>query len=298
MNANQAKKVPLYDLLAQLGHHAVDVKHNGNEVWYRSPFRPQEKTASFKIKLSDNVWYDFGEGAGGNVLDFVMKHQHTDFKGALAFLERTPTKAAGQFRHISAIPDLFIRPKKEKEPEVIDVKPVYHYALKEYLKERGLAVEMAVRYLREVVYKVQDKEYFALGFANRAGGFELRSSVFKGGIGEKDISVIENGSNKICAFEGFMDFLSYLTLNPANEKKNDYLILNSTAMKGKGAKFILSKGYEFIDTYFDNDTGGIKTNEYFRESILNVAVCAKNELYAGHKDLNEFICPKSRAVKV
>jgi hypothetical protein len=108
MNSAQAKKVPLYDLLTRLGHQAIDVRKGGDEVWYRSPFRPGENTASFKIKISDNVWYDFGEGAGGNVLDFVMRYQHTDFKGALSFLERSPNKPVGQFRHISAIPDLFI----------------------------------------------------------------------------------------------------------------------------------------------------------------------------------------------
>lgn len=295
MNANQAKKVPLYDLLSQLGHQAIDVKHGGDEVWYRSPFRPQEKTASFKIKLSDNVWYDFGEGVGGNVLDFVMKHQRTDFKGALSFLERSPNKPVSQFRHISTIPDLFIRPAREKEPEITDVKPIYHYALKEYLKGRGINIEIATRYLREVKYIVGGKEYFALGFENRAGGWELRSSVFKGGIGEKDISVFQLGNKSICAFEGFMDFLSYLTLKGTDYSENDYLILNSTAMKGKGVKFINSNEYSNVNTYFDNDTGGIKTNEYFKNSLLNTIVTPKNGNYEGYKDLNEFVCNRKAA---
>jgi DNA primase len=54
------------------------VRKSGDEVWYFSPFR-NEKTASFKIKMSDNVWYDFGDGAGGNVIDFVMRYKGCDF---------------------------------------------------------------------------------------------------------------------------------------------------------------------------------------------------------------------------
>jgi predicted solute-binding protein len=50
---------------------------------------------------------------------------------------------------------------REKEPEIIAVKPVYHYALKGYLKGRGVNTEIATRYLRKIKYKVGDKEYFA-----------------------------------------------------------------------------------------------------------------------------------------
>jgi hypothetical protein len=292
MNSAQAKKVPLYDLLMRLGHHAIDVRKGGDEVWYRSPFRPGENTASFKIKMSDNVWYDFGEGAGGNVLDFVMKYQRIDFKGALTFLETAPKRSPGDFKDISAVPDLFVKPPKEKDREIIAAKPIFHYALKEYLKERGIANDVGMKYLREVNYKVTDKEYFALGFANRAGGWELRSSVFKGGIGEKDISVYETGNKVINAFEGFMDYLSYLTLNKGVEPDCDVVVLNSASMKEKALKFIKGRGYEAVHTYFDNDAAGEKINEYFKENLTGMAVTPQNEKYAGFKDLNEFVCDK------
>ena len=78
MNSSQAKKISLYSLMHHIGRSPVDVRKSGDEVWYCSPFR-NEKTGSFKIKLSENVWYDFGEGAGGNIIDFVMRYKNCDF---------------------------------------------------------------------------------------------------------------------------------------------------------------------------------------------------------------------------
>src|SRR5215211_3720704 len=71
MNTRQAKRIPLQDILSQLGYQPA--KQVRGEFWYCSPFRP-EIVPSFKVNPERNVWYDFGEGAGGNVLDFVMKY--------------------------------------------------------------------------------------------------------------------------------------------------------------------------------------------------------------------------------
>lgn len=40
---------------------------------FLSPFR-SETEPSFKINLERNIWYDFGLGTGGNVIDFAMQH--------------------------------------------------------------------------------------------------------------------------------------------------------------------------------------------------------------------------------
>jgi DNA primase len=38
-----------------------------------SPFRPNERTPSFKIDPVKNLWFDFGSGEGGTIIDFVQK---------------------------------------------------------------------------------------------------------------------------------------------------------------------------------------------------------------------------------
>ena len=67
MNSKQAKELPLPDFLAQLGYQPANVR--GPDIWYRSPFRPDERTPSFKIDRNKNVWFDFGLGQGGTIID-------------------------------------------------------------------------------------------------------------------------------------------------------------------------------------------------------------------------------------
>ena len=58
--------------------------HNGYAL-YKSPFR-DEKTASFKVDYLQNLWYDFGSGEGGSIIDLVMKMQQCNFIQATQFL--------------------------------------------------------------------------------------------------------------------------------------------------------------------------------------------------------------------
>ena len=87
-----------------------------------------------------------------------------------------------------------------------------HPALVSYLTGRGIDPAIARTYCREVRYTIGGKEYFAVGFRNDAGGWELRSARFKGGSSPKHITTLDNGSDMAMAFEGFIDFLSYLSL--------------------------------------------------------------------------------------
>ena len=67
LSVAQAKEIDLVDLLAAIGHQPQKVRNQ--DYWYLSPFR-DEKTASFKVNRKLNVWFDFGEGKGGNLIDF------------------------------------------------------------------------------------------------------------------------------------------------------------------------------------------------------------------------------------
>lgn len=296
MNASQAKKIPLYDLLSELGYSPVDTRKSGNEVWYCSPFR-NEKDASFKIRLDQNIWYDFGEGEGGNILDFVMKYKNCDFTQALSYLSDKSIKPSN---HFSAKANDDEQPALDffnrASPLITDMKPLFHFALKDYLKERGIDFSVAYKYLKELHYKVDDKSYFALGFQNISNGWELRNQFFKGCLGKKDISLIETGSKHVSAFEGFMDFVSYLTHKGSVDMETDVLVLNSTAMKARAIELIREKGYNKINTYFDNDRGGVATHELFCKELPHMEIKPMNALYMPYKDFNDFL--RSRAGKL
>jgi hypothetical protein len=88
-------------------------------------------------------------------------------------------------------------------------------ALLSYLQERGINTALAKRECREAHFTNNGKRYFAIAFPNISGGYEIRNRYFKGCIAPKEISHIRQSGEprKACyVFEGFMDYLSFLTL--------------------------------------------------------------------------------------
>ena len=101
---------------------------------------------------------------------------------------------------------------------VKDSKPVSRI-----LVEKGEAVDNQAALLLPVSYTHlfthNGKPYFAIGFPNTAGGYEVRNPFFKGCVAPKDITHIRQQGvprNMCYLFEGFMDYLSFLTIRMKN----------------------------------------------------------------------------------
>ena len=148
-------------------------------------------------------------------------------------------------------------------PQFTDVEiiPLRNYALLNYLQERGIPIEIATAHCVEVHYRLHDKQYFAVGFPNESGGYEIRNKFFKGSIPPKAVSVIKNGSPVVNVYEGFMDFLSGLTLGYGRTEDN--LVLNSVANVSKAYKHL--DCYDQINTWLDNDDAARKCLETLRK---------------------------------
>lgn len=117
-------------------------------------------------------------------------------------------------------------------------------------------------------YQLEDRQYFAAGFENRSGGYELRNPYFKGSSSPKDITHIENGGKSICVVEGFMDFLSLLTLRKnLHPVQSDFLVLNSVSLAEKSLDVL--KDYQNVFLYLDHDNAGKKTQEKYQLAELN-----------------------------
>ena len=56
----------------------VTLKRNGSDFVGLCPFH-REKTPSFHISSDKQLFYCFGCGTGGNVIDFIMKIENLDF---------------------------------------------------------------------------------------------------------------------------------------------------------------------------------------------------------------------------
>lgn len=244
---------------------------------YLSPLR-EERTPSFKVDYMQNLWYDFGLGTGGSIIDLVMRMERCNFTQAIRLLsdgDRTPIPAP--VSSSVALPASTLR-------ILFDIPP-RHPALVGYLSSRGISPEIATIHCREVHYAVGGREYFAVGFRNDAGGWELRSERFKGSVSPKYITTIDNRSDTAVAFEGFMDFLSYLSME--KRLQPDAAMLNSVANLPKAIPFL--ERHSTIHAFFDNDDTGRKATAELKRLCPNSTVIDRSHLYREHKDLNEYL---------
>ena len=226
------RRMPLADFLARLGHEPV--RRSGNELWYRAPYR-SERTPSFRVNVAKQLWYDFGLGKGGDIFTLAGEFaQSVDFMEQARFI----AKAANMVVDRSAFPTYQPKPA-EPAFEGVEAVPLLRSPLTDYLAERGMPYAVASHHCFRLNYGVRGKRYFAIGFPNMAGGYEVRSRHFKGCIPPKDVSLekLENTAADVCSvFEGFMDFLSAATLGIVGN--GDSLVLNSVSNVEKAMKHL------------------------------------------------------------
>ena len=255
MNINEIKRIKLADYLQSLGH--TPVKQQGKNLWYKSPLR-NETDASFKVNTELNQWYDFGIGKGGNIIALAAELYHSENVAYLLerIAERTPYIRPASFS--------FGKQQTSNHSfEEIKVGELSSPALIDYLRGRGINIELAKRECKELRFEHNGKPYFAIGFPNISGGYELRNRYFKGCLAPKDNTHIrQHGEQRaVCyLFEGFMDYLSFLTIrvnnNPEEPRTNeqDYMVLNSVTNLSKAEQLL--RPYSRIGCFLDNDHAG------------------------------------------
>lgn len=64
-----------------------DFEEKGGELWSISPFNPSEKTPSFSYRRETKCFYDFSVGFGGNVIDFIVRHDEVSVAVAVRKLK-------------------------------------------------------------------------------------------------------------------------------------------------------------------------------------------------------------------
>lgn len=295
MNIQEAKQIRIADYLQSLDY--TPVKQQGNSLWYKSPFR-QETEASFKVNTELNQWFDYGLGRGGNIIALAEELYASDYVPYLL------NKIAEQASHIRPVSFSFRQQASEPSFQQLEVRELTHPALLRYLQERGIDTELARSECKELHFIHNGKPYFAIGFPNVAGGYEVRNRFFKGCIAPKDISHIRQQGEpreKCLVFDGMMDYLSFLTLRMRNCPTmpnldgQDYIILNSVANVSKAIDVL--HGYERIHCLLDNDEAGRNAYlELAREFDGHIRDFSDN--YNGHKDLNDYLCGIRRNLTV
>ena len=285
MNAKQAKELALVDFIQRLGHEPTS--RRGNDVWFKSPLNPDERTPSFKVDATRNIWYDFARGEGGTIIDFAERYfSLRDVSSVLATIESVTggvavaTRSASRPEHIDQ--------RARERPTIESVSAISDPNLEVYLESRAIPLDLARLYLKEVSYLVDGRRYRALAFPNQAGGFEVRSPTFKGSLGTKDITVFRApGRTDTAIFEGSFDFLSTLQHYGLRAPRANVIVLNSLALIERAVAHLKAEQLTNVYAYLDHDQAG--ENALARLSAGPWSVQDASSFYQDHKDANEYL---------
>lgn len=317
-NAQWVKEnISMPNLLDRFGHQPVNITKQGRKYWYISPFR-YEKEPSFHTSYLGGkwIWNDFGRGdvkGSGTVIGFLEMHENVGVSDALKILkELFPHQGrAVSLASLQSTPlfkNLSLNQKSKSKDPVEDTliinevkEQIWNKRLVGYLAgERKINHKLALPYLKHIKYmNVQTgKNYDTLGFINESGDYECRDKYFKGILKSpdaqhrntaKDISYIPGtDKGRVAVFEGFMDFLTVLTIKNLPVLPVDVIVLNMVNMRRRALDFIKQSGYEKTYTFFDNDRAGEKTTQMFIDQ-LGKRCKPQNHLYKKSNDYNELL---------
>ena len=286
---SRIKRYPIVEYLERKG--IKPVRKTPTYAMYRSPLR-EETHPSFKVDTEKNLWIDYGEGRGGSIIDLCMRMEGCTLSEAIRRLgQNAPDNGTYNFLNDfvpnNPQPAMAVNGARR----LIEISDTLSPHLQDYLtKERCIDLEKAMPFLKCISYEVRGRLYQAIGFANLSSGYELRDNkMFKGTIAPKDITPIFtdkiiNQIQPTCVFEGFMDFLSFLSMK--EEVTSACLVLNSVSNTAKAIRYMNAQGISSIRTFLDNDDAGRRAVQDFIKAGFHVE--DMNIHYKDFKDLNDF----------
>jgi hypothetical protein len=301
------KQTPITDYLQSIGVSPVGT--SGHQLVYSSPI-VNEKTPSFFVEPKKNVFNDFASGQKGDVVRLVRLIEQLPFFDALNRLESlkggncdvngmcngrvSNVNMTFQRRANDVTPASFSFSGENSLPAnpktvITKVHTLSNPVLIQYIKHRGISIELANLYLKEVHFINQGKQYFAIGFPNNGDGYELRSANYKSKTAN-GISVFEKYTDTLNLFEGFFDFLSALQYYNTYTLRYTTIVLNSTSNLSLAYPYL--KNRLVINCFLDNDKGGqqavnqLLTKQY---PVINQSAI----LHPNSKDFNDYLLGKS-----
>ncbi|WP_315352076.1 toprim domain-containing protein [Segatella oris] len=284
---SRIKRYPIVEYLERKG--IKPVRRTPAYALYRSPFR-EDTHPSFKVDTEKNLWIDYAEGRGGSIIDLCMRLEGCTLSEAIRLLGRNApdytacnSQKADRAMKRSSIP-MASASGVRRLIEISDTLPPH---LLKYLQEdRCIDMEKAMPFLCCISYEIRGFHYQAIGFANQSGGYELRDNgTFKGTIAPKDITpIFTDRVEPVCIFEGFMDFLSFLSMK--EEVIHHCLVMNSVSNVARSIRYLHDVNVFSIRAFLDNDEAGHRTTEDFAKAGFKVEDMSVH--YRSFKDLNEY----------
>ena len=305
MRAKEARLISIGAFLKSEGFNPTSIKNNAKELWYNSPLRSGDSSPSFKVNVNKNLWFDFWLAKGGNALDLVCELKKLTIKEALAFIDssyllncpysviknQSEILPAGQKeKHLGGL-----KSWEKRSLEVLKICPIENSELVDFLQKRKITLTIARKYASEIHFKPprSDKIYFGVGLSC-GDGFEVRNKLFKGFVWKhKDLIKINlKNDSSLSIFEGFMDFLAFLSFYQKDDFQNSVIILNSVSLKKRALQVIQDFSFSKIYLFLDNDEAWSVCKQFFLNSVVDVPVVDNSGLYNGFKDFNDMVMKK------
>ena len=288
MKEEDLSRIKRYSIVEYLERKGIrPVRKTPTYAMYRSPLR-EETHPSFKVDTEKNLWIDYAEGRGGSIIDLCMRMEGCTLSEAIRRLgqnasDNGTSSFLNDFVPNNSQPVMAVNGAR-RLIEISDTLPPH---LQDYLtKERCINLEKAMSFLKCISYEVRGRRYQAIGFANLSGGYELRDDkTFKGTIAPKDITpIFTDRAEPVCIFEGFMDFLSFLSMK--EEITNHCLVMNSVSNVARTIRYLNDRHLTHIRAFLDNDEAGRRAVQDFIKAGFHVE--DMNIHYQDFKDLNDF----------
>lgn len=278
MNIKQIKEQ--YTCLDYLGESRIVKKLSGGYLC-RAPWR-EDAHPSLSVTLNGKGWQDHSDGTHGNLIDLVARTiGTTDF-----------AKICAEFGGIPSVTTVkkFDSSKEKADGFVsFEVTSLKKWQLSLYLKQRGINPQFAYKFgIQEAHYTfIPDKPgyLYSLAYPNNQGGYELRSASFKGSRSPKGITThILRDDAAYVVFEGFMDMLSFATLNGG--QKHNYLVLNSVVNVDAAIETLkMTKSQIYL--CLDNDKAGTETTQKLQTTFPGAQDIRHKIL--PYKDVNDYL---------
>ena len=282
---SRIKRYPIVEYLERKG--VKPVRSTAAYALYCSPLR-EETHPSFKVDTEKNLWIDYAEGRGGSIIDLFMRLENCTLSEAIHRLGQNASDNGTYSFLNDFVPNnpqpVMVANGTRRLIEISDTLPPY---FQEYLtKVRCINLEKTMPFLKCISYEVRSRLYQAIGFANLSGGYELRDDkTFKGTIAPKDITpIFTDRAEPVCIFEGFMDFLSFLSMK--EEITNHCLVMNSVSNVARTIRYLNDRHLTHIRAFLDNDEAGRRAVQDFIKAGFHVE--DMNIHYKDFKDLNDF----------
>ena len=284
---SRIKRYPIVEYLDRKG--IKPVRRTPSYALYCSPLR-EETHPSFKVDTEKNLWIDYGEGRGGSIIDLCIRLEGCTFSEAICRLGQNASEYTAH-SYSKTEPRIGLNQTTTRQASgtrrLISISDTLPPHLQEYLKkERCIDLEKATPFLKCISYEVRGRRYEAIGFANSSGGYELRDDkTFKGTIAPKDITpIFEDRAQPVCLFEGFMDFLSFLSMK--GEVTNQCLVMNSVSNVARSIHYLNKRNITSVRAFLDNDDAGRKAVQEFVNAGFKVE--DMTVYYRDFKDLNDY----------